>query len=66
MMPPRLREVRNPSRHEPEPVCNGQPLFRKHNQTPVSQTVMTKPQISVVVPAYNEAGNVVPLAREIA
>ncbi|OLF71797.1 dolichol-phosphate mannosyltransferase [Maricaulis sp. W15] len=31
--------------------------------SPSDQTV---PEISVVVPAYNEAGNVVPLAREIA
>ncbi|WP_300540664.1 glycosyltransferase family 2 protein [Maricaulis sp.] len=32
----------------------------------MSQTSPTVPDISVVVPAYNEAGNVVPLAREIA
>ena len=32
----------------------------------MSQMPDPKPQISVVVPAYNEAGNVVPLAREIA
>jgi dolichol-phosphate mannosyltransferase len=32
----------------------------------MSQTPDDTPDISVVVPAYNEAGNVVPLAREIA
>ena len=32
----------------------------------MSQLSNTNPDISVVVPAYNEAGNVVPLAREIA
>lgn len=32
----------------------------------MSQSTDTPPDISVVVPAYNEAGNVVPLAREIA
>ena len=32
----------------------------------MSQTSRNDPDISVVVPAYNEAGNVVPLAREIA
>ncbi|WP_297731364.1 glycosyltransferase family 2 protein [uncultured Maricaulis sp.] len=31
----------------------------------MSQSSPETPQISVVVPAYNEAGNVVPLAREI-
>lgn len=32
----------------------------------MSQTSTTDPEVSVVVPAFNEAGNVVPLAREIA
>ncbi|MHA6288909.1 glycosyltransferase family 2 protein [Maricaulis sp. CAU 1757] len=32
----------------------------------MSQSSPVSPDISVVVPAYNEAGNVVPLAREIA
>lgn len=32
----------------------------------MSPSDKTSPEISVIVPAYNEAGNVVPLAREIA
>lgn len=62
--------MRNHSRRQPNPVCNGQPGFRKLKQTHMSQfssaDSVPRPDISVVVPAYNEAGNVVPLAREIA